>query len=143
MDNASHPQPGDSESERRVMLLAGDLAHPAWEAVEKAYARGQTLAEAKQAVLEREIARLAASTEGPVLDRVVQLVMQTPASGLRPAARQRHRKVVLERLLEPYRAAGGSEPGTISMLLYRRFGIVPGALRAFWLSRGERLRRVT
>lgn len=143
MDNGSNPQPDDSESERRVMLLAGDLAHPAWEAVEVAYARGQTLPEAKQAVLEREIARLAASTEGPVLDRVVQLVMQTPASGLRPAARQRHRKVVIERLLEPYRAAGGSEPGTVAMLLYRRFGIVPGGLRAFWLARGERLRRVT
>jgi hypothetical protein len=142
MQNAAFQQQDDSESERRVMLLASDLAHPAWERVEQAYARGATLAEAKQAVLEEELARLAPTTEGAILDRLVQLVMQTPSSGLRPAARQRHRRVVLERLMQPYRAGGGAEPGTLAMVLYRRLGIVPAPLRAFWLARGERLRRV-
>ncbi|KPF73140.1 hypothetical protein IP69_00835 [Bosea sp. AAP35] len=142
MQNAAIEQPSDSESERRIMLLASDLAHPAWERVEQAYARGKTLADAKQAVLDEEVTRLAPTTEGAILDRLVQLVMQTPSSGLRPVARQRHRKIVLERLMEPYRAAGGAEPGTLAMVLYRKLGIVPAPLKAFWLARGERLQRV-
>ncbi|PTM41336.1 hypothetical protein [Bosea sp. 124] len=142
MQNAASEQQGESERERRIMLLASDLAHPAWERVEQAYARGAPLAEAKQAVLDEEVARLVPTTEGAVLDRVVQLVMQTPSSGLRPLARQRHRRVVLERLMEPYRASGGAQPGALAMVLYRRLGIVPGPLKAFWLARGERLRRV-
>ena len=142
MQNAAIEQPSDSESERRIMLLASDLAHPTWERVEQAYAKGATLAEAKQAMLDEEVARLAPTTEDAILDRLVQLVMQTPSSGLRPVARQRHRRVALERLMEPYRASGGAEPGTLAMVLYRWLGIVPGPLKAFWLARGERLQRV-
>ncbi|PZO01148.1 MAG: hypothetical protein DCF30_08065 [Hyphomicrobiales bacterium] len=142
MQNAAVEQPSDSESERRIMLLASDLAHPAWERVELAYAKGATLAQAKQAVLDEEVARLAPTTEDAILDRLVQLVMQTPSSGLRPVARQRHRRAVLERLMEPYRISGGAEPGTLAMVLYRRLGIVPAPLKAFWLARGERLQRV-
>jgi hypothetical protein len=132
----------DSEAQRRIMLLAGDLAFPAWEKVEKAYARGLTLPQAKQSVLEAEIARLAETTEERVLERLVQLVMQTPATGLRPAARRHHRKVVLARLEEPYREAGGSAPGAFALWLYGRFGIVPGPIKTFWARRGERLGRV-
>jgi hypothetical protein len=132
----------DSEALRRIMLIASELALPAWEKVELAYARGLTLATAKQSVLDEEVERLAPVTEAVVIERLVQLVMQTPASGLRPVARERHRKAVLKRLMQPYRDAGGAEPGAFALWLYDRFGIVPGPVRAFWQARGERLGRV-
>jgi hypothetical protein len=132
----------DLETQRRIILAANDIAGPVWLSVEKAYAKGQTLAQAKQSVLDEEVTRLASTTEEVVLDRLVQLVMQTPGSALSPYARQRHRKIVLERLLEPYRQAGGAEPGGWAMWLYRRFGIVPSAVKAFWAARGERPGRV-
>ncbi|WP_439495935.1 hypothetical protein [Bosea sp. (in: a-proteobacteria)] len=142
MPNAAGDGPLDSETERRIMLAAGDLAQPVWERVEQAYSRGAMLAEAKQAELEIELTRLAAQAEGAVLDRLVQLVMQTPHSGLRPQARQKHRKTVLTRLIAPYREAGKAGPGDLALWLYHRFGIVPGPLRAFWRERGEKLDRV-
>ena len=121
MPNAASQQPSDSEVERRIMILANDLAIPAWQRVEKAYAKGATFAEAKQAVLEAELARLSGTTDDAILDRLIQLIMQTPPSALRPAARQRHRKIVLERLMQPYRESGGAEPGDPPAL--------PGAMR--------------
>jgi hypothetical protein len=124
------------------MLIASELALPAWERVELAYARGLTLAMAKQSVLDEEVERLSPTTEAVVIERLVQLVMQTPASGLRPVARERHRKAVLKRLMQPYREAGGAEPGALALWLYGRFGIVPGPVKAFWTARGERLGRV-
>ena len=142
MQNAASEPPSDSEVERRIMILANDLAIPAWARVEQAYAKGATFAEAKQAVLEAEIARLSGTTDDAILDRLIQLIMHTPPSALRPAARQRHRKVVLERLMAPYRESGGAEPGALALFLYRSFGIVPGPLKAFWLARGEPLQRV-
>lgn len=142
MPNAASEPPSDSEVERRIMILANDLAIPAWARVEQAYAKGATFAEAKQAVLEAEIAGLSGTTDDAILDRLIQLIMQTPPSALRPAARQRHRKVVLERLMAPYRESGGAEPGALALFLYRSFGIVPAPLKAFWLARGERLQRV-
>ncbi len=132
----------DSEGQRRIMLEANDLAQPTWEKVEITYARGLTLGQAKQSVLDAEVERLAPTTDEVVLERVVQLVMQTPGSGLRPAARQRHRRIVLKRLMEPYRAQGGAEPGAFAIWLYHRFGIVPGPLKAFWRARGENPGRV-
>jgi hypothetical protein len=142
MTNAAFEPPADSETQRRIMILANDLAIPAWVRVEQAYAKGATLLEAKHAVLEADLASLAVTTDDAILDRLVQLIMQTPQSALRPVARQRHRKVVLERLMEPYRESGGAEPGALALMLYRRLGIVPGPLKAFWLARGERLQRV-
>jgi len=142
MTNAAFEPPADSETQRRIMILANDLAIPAWVRVEQAYAKGATLLEAKHAVLEADLAGLAVTTDDAILDRLVQLIMQTPQSALRPAARQRHRKVVLERLMEPYRESGGAEPGALALMLYRKLGIVPGPLKAFWLARGERLQRV-
>ena len=142
MTNAASGPPADSATERRVMILANDLAIPAWMRVEQAYAKGATLLEAKHAVLEADLASLAVTTDDAILDRLVQLIMQTPQSALRPVARQRHRKVVLERLMEPYRESGGAEPGALALMLYRKLGIVPGPLKAFWLARGERLQRV-
>ncbi len=124
------------------MLAAGDLAHPVWERVERAYSKGSTLTEAKQSELEIELAQLGTETEGVVLDRLVQLVMQTPHSGLRPQARQKHRRAVLTRLIAPYHEAGRAGPGKLALWLYHRFGIVPGPLRAFWRERGEKLDRV-
>lgn len=132
----------DSEAQRRIMLAAGDHAFVVWEKVEKAYARGAPLPEAKLSVLEAEIARLGDSVEEPVVERLVQLVMQTPASGLRPAARRRHRKHVLTRLSEPYQAAGGAPPGPVALWLYQRFGVVPAPIKAFWSARGEPVGRV-
>ncbi|MGQ3282149.1 hypothetical protein [Bosea sp. (in: a-proteobacteria)] len=142
MTNAGPEQPHDSEVERRIMILANDLAIPAWQRVEQAYAKGATFLEAKHAVLEADLASFAGTTDEAILDRLVQLIMQTPPSALRPAARQRHRKIVLERLMEPYRASGGAEPGAFALFLYRKLGIVPGPLKAFWLARGEPLQRV-
>lgn len=142
MRNAASDGPLDSEAERRIMLAAGDLAQPVWERVEQAYAKGATLAEAKQRELDMEVARLAAQTESAVLDRLVQLVMHTPHSGLRPHARRKHRKAVLTRLVAPYREAGRAEPGELALWLYHRFGIVPGPVKAFWRERGEKLGRV-
>ncbi len=132
----------DLETQRRIILAANDIAGPVWLRVEKAYAKGQTLAQAKQSVLDEEVTRLASTTDEVVLHRLVQLVMQTPGSALSPHARRRHRKIVLERLLEPYRQAGGAEPGGWAMWLYGRFGVVPAAVRTFWAARGERLGRV-
>lgn len=132
----------DSEALRRIMLIASELALPAWERVELAYARGLTLAMAKQSVLDEEVERLSPTTEGIVIERLVQLVMQTPSSGLRPVARERHRKAVLKRLMQPYREQGGVEPTAFALWLYNRFGIVPGPVKAYWLTRGERLGRV-
>lgn len=132
----------DLETQRRIILAANDLAGPSWLRVEKAYAQGMTLQQAKQSVLDADVTRLESETDEVVLERLVQLVMQTPASALSPHARRRHRKVVLERLLEPYRQAGGAEPGGWAMWLYARFGIVPAGVKAFWAARGERLGRV-
>lgn len=127
---------------RRVMLAADVLAQQCWTRVEKAYAGGLTLAEAKQRVLEEEVTRLGAATEGEVIDRVVQLVMETSHAGLGPVARRRHRAAMLARLSEPYHAAGGPPHGVVALWLYGRFGVLPRQLRRFWSQRGVRHGRV-
>ena len=125
MNNIESHTPREYPTEaQRILLSARRLAEECFEEVERRFAAGTTLEQAKREVLEERVPAFIQDNGPEVGDLVIHTVMSVTESGTSPRSRRAHRHRRWLHLRKA-RARSGNPPSLLDRFLYFWFGREP------------------